>query len=137
MAQSCIPTVLAMLLCDQVITDAESTKKTLVGLFDSVFASQVPVLYAKGFSIFARLSDVEGKYNFRVDVVFLDEDKALGSVTTKEVIAPNRLGFVELIIVVSGIGFEKYGKYEFQLYANDVYVGRTTLIVAKPPQQGG
>ncbi len=136
MAEPGIPTVLAMLLCDQVITDAGSQKKTLVGLFDSVFTPQVPFLYVGGFSIFARLSDAEGKYNFRVDVVFLDDDKPLGSVTTNEVIAPNRLAFVELIMVVAGIGFEKYGKYEFQLYANDVYVGRTTLIVTKPPQQG-
>ena len=37
------PYVVAMLMCDQVITDAESGKKTLVGVFHDVVTPALPV----------------------------------------------------------------------------------------------
>ncbi len=131
-----IPTVLAMLLCDLVITDAESKKKTLVGVFDRIYTPETPFVYPKGFSIYARLSDAEGVYTFKVEIVYLDEDKVIGSASVNDIKAPERLGIVELIMVLPVGAFEKFGTYEFQLYANDVYVGRTTLLVTTPPPKG-
>lgn len=120
-----------MLLCDQVITDAETGKKTLVGVFDAIHPENVPFLYAGGFSVYARLSDAEGKYLFKVEVVYLDEDKALSSIETAVLQAPDRLAFVDLVLRIGGMGFEKFGKYEFQLFANNVYIGRSTITVTQ------
>jgi Family of unknown function (DUF6941) len=131
-----IPTVLAMLLCDLVITDAESKKKTLVGVFERMYTPETPFIYPRGFSIYARLSDAEGHYTFKVETLYLEDDKIVQTSSIHEFNAPERLGVVEIVMVLPVMGFEKLGTYEFQLYANEVYIGRTTLKVMTPPQKG-
>src|SRR4029453_3272240 len=41
------PEVLAMILCDQVITDVDSNKKSLIGLFDQVETVSLPCVIHK------------------------------------------------------------------------------------------
>ncbi len=120
-----------MLLCDQVITDAETGKKTLVGVFDSMRPPTAP-FPAPPFAIYARLSDAEGKYTFRTDIVYLDADEKMGNIQVGEADAPDRLKFVDLIMRIPPGMALKYGTYEFQLYANDVFIGRITMRVERP-----
>jgi hypothetical protein len=134
MADPSIPTVLALLLCDQVITDATSGKKTLVGLFDSMHPPNVP-FPAPPFCIYARLSDAEGKYNFRVDIVHLEQDQKLGGVQVGEATAPDRLRFVDLVMQMPPGLPLTYGTYEFQLFANDVFIGRAIMLVQPPAKK--
>lgn len=121
-----VPTVLAALLCDMIITDAATSKKTLVGIFDSFNLPGLPAQVG-GFSLYARLTDAEGKYTFRVRFVRLEDDKVLAEATTNEIEATERLGFCDLAMRLPPLPLERAGRYEFQLYANDVYIGRTTV----------
>lgn len=120
-----VPSVVAILLCDSVINDAYTSKKTLVGLFQNLVAPNFP-LNAKIW-FFARLTDAQGKYAFRVVFVHLDEDRRLQEYVTPELEAATRLGFVELALEMGGLLLPKPGTYEFQLFANDVYIGRTVM----------
>jgi uncharacterized protein DUF6941 len=133
MSEPPIPTLLAMLLCDQIITEAGTGKKSLIGIFDSIHPSELPVILPAMW-IYARLSDAEGKYVFKAEMMHLEEDKVVGTAETNEVNAVERLGFVDLTLKLPGVPFEKYGKYEFQLYANGIYIGRSTLTVSKAPK---
>ena len=62
------PFPLALLLCDSVIVDERSKKKTLVGVFNRVWAKQFPTTYSP-LTIYARLTDAQGRYDFRIDYV--------------------------------------------------------------------
>ncbi len=128
MTEAAVPSVVAMLLCDNVITDAETKKKVLIGVFDRLNAAHFPAA-AAGFWVYARLTDAEGKYVFRLRFVFLDEDKPVAEARSNELAATDRLAFLELTFHVPVLPLEKPGRYEIQLYANDVYIGRTTMSV--------
>ena len=135
MQEPTVPTVLAMLLCDTIITDAKSQKKTLVGIFDWFTFPKLPAGLG-GFSVYARLTDAEGLYIFKLRFVRLEDDKLLAEAFTDELEAKDRFGFVDLALAVPILAFERAGRYEFQLYANDVYVGRTTVTVrVKEPKE--
>jgi hypothetical protein len=122
-----------MLLCDQIIIEAGSGKKTLVGLFDSMHPPEVPFMLPSMW-VYARLSDAEGSYVFKAEIVHLDEDKIVGTAQTAPITAPHRLGFVDLTLQLQMVPFVKFGKYEFQLHANGIYIGRSTLTVQKGPR---
>ncbi len=121
-----IPTLLAFLICESVITDLETQKKTLVGLFDRVLAANTPV--GMNLGIYAKLVEGRGHYDFRIRMVSL-KDEALvfevpiaGEWTTAE--APFEMG-----INIRGMAIPAFGNYEFQLYSQDVYLGRAVFAV--------
>src|SRR5258706_5073703 len=123
-----VPSVVAILLCDTLIEDARTSKKTLVGLFQNLVVARFPI-NAKLW-LFGRMMDAKGKYVFRVVFVHLDDDMALHEFVTPELEAESMLGFVELALEM-GLTVLKPGTYQFQLFANDVYIGRTVMEALK------
>ena len=53
------PEVLAMIICDTVIEDVESGKKSLIGLFDHVNTSRLPSIVNE-LNVFVSLTDGRG-----------------------------------------------------------------------------
>ena len=123
------PSVLSILICDSIITEAVTNKKTLVGIFDSIKVSQLPVFQRVGF--YFKLTDLSGKYRFTVRIVKLDGEQLLGGLDTNEFEWHDPLSPVHLALNLPPLQFKEFGRYEFQLLANDVYLGRATVNVTK------
>jgi hypothetical protein len=126
-----IPSVLAILICDKIIEEAQTGKKTLVGLFGRLNAAQLPV--ALPFAIYVKLTDGEGDYAFRINISLLDEtsEQLVAQVSTPPQNIPSRLTVAELALNLPPIPFSKFGRHEVQLYANEVYIAHTTLDVVQ------
>src|ERR1700674_1385164 len=71
-----IPTLLAFLICESVIHDAETQKKTLVGVFDRVMTPGVPLQMA-GLGLYAKLVEGSGPYTFKIRMVKLRDESQL------------------------------------------------------------
>src|SRR3990172_6809166 len=130
MSESPIPAIRAILMCDTVIQEAGTGKKTLVGVFDRFVFPNVPAQIG-GFTFFARITDLNGSYSFRIDVVDLREDKKLARIETNEFTHDDPLGSMDLVLPIPPIRFINFGKHEFQLYANNIYLGRCVIDVTK------
>lgn len=122
-----IPSVVAMLVCDQVIAEQGTGKKSLIGVFENIHAPGFPVLQGR-MAVYARLVDAEGKYRFLIRLVKLDGEKIVAELQFETEIA-DRLSAAELPINIANIVLPEAGKYEFQLYANDVFLHRVTMNV--------
>lgn len=117
------PFVVAMLLCEQVITDEESKKKTLVGIFDQVAYPGEPYVFP--ITIYVRLTDAAGTYRVAIEYAHTATDRLIGRVevpTAMEI--PDRLKFHDLVIRMP-VPIDDLGEFELRLYANDAYLGRT------------
>jgi hypothetical protein len=135
-----IPTVVALLVCESVIQDAETRKKTLVGIFDKISSPGAPVVLS-GVGLYAKLVEGNGQYAFRVRLMNtkdLDEASPLAnfevSVNWEKPGQP-----LEFAVNFRGLVFPDFGDYEFQLFADDVYLGRGMIHVeslAMPPGGG-
>lgn len=119
-----IPSLLAMLICDQVIIDQQTKKKSLIGVFDNVNAFVFPA--AINCAVYAKLADAEGEYRFKVRLVNLKDEQLLGEMEVPANVQ-TQTEPADMVIQLMGAVFPAAGKYEVQLYANDVYLGRVTM----------
>jgi len=59
----------------------------------------------------------------------------VGTAETPQQTVPGRLELVDLALNLPPIMLPKMGRYEFQLYANEVYVGRAVLTVVSRKEE--
>jgi hypothetical protein len=134
MSESPVPTTLAMLLCDTVIVDELTKKKSLIGVFEDVNTVALPA--NMNCALYAKIVDAEGNYNFRIRLVSLKNETVITELPGASATIPDRLKAVELAINLVGLQLPEAGKYEFQLFGNDVYLARITMEV-RQLQLGG
>jgi hypothetical protein len=127
-----IPSVLAIVLCDRIIIEQGTGKKTLIGIFNNLNAASFPTVQPVGF--YASLTDLEGHYRFDIRVVRLagDGEELMGGAEA-EFTAHDRLAILEMAVNLPPVPFTAPGRYEFQLFADGVYIGRATLNVQMRP----
>ncbi len=122
-----IPTLLAFLLCETVIHDAETQKKTLVGVFDRMGAFGTPVA-GVNVGVYAKLVEGNGKYALRIRMVNLRDESQVMEINVgadwQKPEAPLEFG-----INMRGLVIPAFGDYEFQLFADDIYLGRAVFKV--------
>ncbi len=131
------PYVLAALLCDSIITEAQTGKKTLVGLFENVFVRSFPAVHQ--LSIYLKITDAQGPYRFRVDYVDIAADHILDSQEIGELTVPDRLQSGDIVVNIA-VPIPTPGPYEFRFYANGFYLSRVAfraIPLADPAQTEG
>jgi len=136
MANAPIPSVVAMLVCDQVIAEQGTNKKSLIGVFEVFNAFGFPTLIPR-IAIYVKLADAFGKYQFKLRLVRLKNESLIAEIGI-EADVKDSAHYSELALNLSNLPFPEPGKYEFQLYAGDVYLHRVTMqaVSAQLPQGG-
>ena len=123
-----VPLLVAALVCDVAVADPVSSKKTLVGIFDRINVGTFPA--RRPMSVYFKIADAEGHYDFEVRYVEVGSGdvlaKAGGSLDV-----PDRLGSHDLYIPFPPLLIRAEGRYEFQIWANSMFLG-STFIDAVP-----
>jgi hypothetical protein len=131
------PIVKAFLVCDHVIHEKETNKKSLIGIFHHIHAERFPCRHGS-LSIYANITEAQGEYTFQLRLVSLKDEKQIGTGTTPPLKIPDRLQTAELDLKLRNIVFPEPGKYEFRLVANDEQIAQKIVSVegARPPEEG-
>jgi hypothetical protein len=115
------PMNLAIIVCDSIIDDRETGKKTLVGIFNRLGAVQFPCQHPS-LAVFVSLTEGQGPYNAQLQCLKANEDKPIlqleGRVEFKDPKAVVELGFT-----IGGMIFPQPGIYEFQFLCDGVPLG--------------
>lgn len=122
-----LPVLLAMLLCERIITDKDTMQKSLIGVFDQANSKSFPM--GRPMTVFARIADAHGNYDFKIEMVHIEDDKVIGEGTLKGEIQ-DRLLTWDLVFNLP-VTIPKEGHYEFRLYADRMYLGRAALNAVK------
>jgi len=112
-----VPVVKAFLVCDQVIHDAQTGKKSLVGVFHELRADRFPAVHPVLW-IYANLTDARGKYSFEIRLVDVARNNVLGKGTPPEIDIPGPLQTTELSAQLRNVALPQPGTYEFHLLSN-------------------
>ena len=74
------PSVQAFLVCDSVIIDSQTGKKSLIGTFTHIWAPRFPCQHNQ-MGIYFCLTDAEGVYEFEFRLACLGQDVIVGNAT--------------------------------------------------------
>lgn len=134
-----VPKTNAMLICDYVITERGTNKKSLIGVFENIGAATFPCTHF-AMSVYIKLTDAQGSYRFRLELIDLQGDAMIGkSEMPEEIRVPSPLVAHELVFNLRGVRFMHAGEYEFRIFANDKIFGQKKFIVEamnqnRPPE---
>jgi len=121
------PYLLAVLLCDSVINEAGTGKKTIVGTFDKLLTPAFPAGYP--FTIYVKFTDAQGSYRLRFEYVNLSTDTVLESRDLPLMKVPDRLEPAELVVNIAA-NIPEPGSYEFRLYIDGAWFCRAPFSAA-------
>jgi len=124
-----VPFLLAVLVCDTGAVEPSSGKKTLVGIFDRVLADKFAT--TRPCTLYFKITDAEGKYIFKIEYAQVSTGAKLAEATSKVLSIEDRLKTTDFILSFPPLSIPDAGQYEFRLYANDMYLGRATIIAEK------
>ena len=123
------PKANAMLICDYVITEEETHKKSLIGIFENIRASKFPCVH-HALSVYIKLTEAKGSYRFRLELIDLTNNEMTGkNEIPSEVFIESPLFTHELVFELRGLKFSHPGEYEFRIFANDKIFGQKTFFV--------
>ncbi len=130
------PSVQAFLVCDNVIVDSQTGKKSLIGTFTHLWAPRFPCQHHQ-MGVYFCLTDAEGDYQFELQLVYLDQDAIVGKATLSPVHIKNRLEIHDFGINIPSLVFPGPGRYEFRLYANGYFITHKDFTVIHQDRPGG
>jgi hypothetical protein len=138
-AQTEQPMAQALVICDQIIEEARTQKKSLIGIFNNVYASTFPVQHPK-MCVYASLTNGRGRVKIELRGVRVgdegSDDKQILSVSgTIEFPDPNQV--VEMVFNLNGVPFERPGLHTFELHCegNLLLEKRFSVAELKQPNQ--
>ena len=127
------PQVLALIVCDQIITDRLTAKQSLIGMFSTVHATRFPASHPH-LCIHVALTSGHGKTDFVIRIVDADDARppiveGRGGVDFKD---PRAVA--NLALQFRGLVFPEPGPYRVQLYSDGELLreARLDLILVKP-----
>jgi hypothetical protein len=131
------PTLVSLLICDQVIDDRLSSKKSAIGLFNTVVVPSLPTRIHQ-MAVMATLTEITGRTPLQLRLM-RDEDNSVLMQTRGHVDAPNPLAMVDLVFAMQGVPVAKAGQYAFELLSEGELLGRRRFQVVvgrpRPPQK--
>jgi len=108
------PSVQAFLVCDQVIEDSVTKKKSLIGLFTHLQAVSFPFQHSQ-MGLYFCLTDAEGTYHFDIDLIYLDTEQVACGATLPNIAIGDCLQISDFGINIPSLVFPAPGRYEFRL----------------------
>ena len=126
------PTLVSFLICDQVIDDKLSNKKSAIGIFNTIIVPKLPTSIHQ-MAILASVTEIVGRIELEIRLV-RDTDNAVLFSGKGHVEAPDPLAIVDLLFAMQGVKIPEAGQYGFEILSEAALLGRRRFQVwVRPP----
>lgn len=128
------PDVLALLVCDQIITDRISGKQSLIGMFSKVHTRGFPAAHPQ-LCVFVALTEGYGETELTIRIVDSDDARPPIVEGKGRVKFHNPRAIANLSLQFHGLTFPRPGEYRVQLWSDGALLreARLELILVKTP----
>ena len=128
------PTGVAIVICDQIIEDKLTGKKSLIGIFNQIATQNFPCRHPQ-VCVFVSLTEGRGQCAARLRIVHDESDHVVAEVNGN-IQFPDVHMVVELNFNMVGLVFPNPGMYSIEFYCDDAIIleRRFTVSHVKPPQ---
>ena len=128
-----IPAGLALIVCDDIIEDKFTGKKTLVGIFSQISAPQFPARHPK-LAIFISFHDAKGDYNSALRIIS-EKSGAVVVETQGELHVKSPLDVLDIHFNFMNIEFPEPGFYNIEFLCSDELVMQRRFAVQEVKPQ--
>jgi hypothetical protein len=126
------PTLVSFLICDQVIDDKLSNKKSAIGIFNTIIVPKVPAVIHQ-MAILVSVTEIAGRVELEIRLV-RDTDNVVLFSGKGNVEAPDPLAIVDLLFAMQGLKIPEAGQYAFEILSGAALLGRRRFQVwVRPP----
>ena len=129
------PSVQAFLVCDCVIEDSLTKKKSLIGLFTHLQSVAFPFQHHQ-LGLYFCITDAEGTYHVEIDLMFVNTDQLVCRASLPDIAIGDRLQISDFGINIPALLFPAPGRYEFRLRMNGRMIAQKdfhVVQVSAPP----
>jgi hypothetical protein len=126
-----VPVLIAALVSDVAVSDRSTGKISLIGIFDRIFVGKFPT--ERPLSLYMKLTDAEGHYEIDIKYIQLKTSKVLAGLKG-EFDFRDRLASSDLHISFPPLPIPEEGRYEFQIWANSVFLGSAFIDAVESPK---
>ena len=123
----------AIVICDQIITEVGTNKKSLIGVFNSIAGNAFPVQHPR-LCVYCAMSNGRGHGTLQLKCIRVEDSSEVARVSGNvNFLDPNAV--VELVFNFLNIPFERPGLYTFELGCEGEYLmeKRFTVLQLQPP----
>ena len=130
------PSGLAIVVCDQIIEDKLTGKKSLIGIFNQIATNSFPCRHSR-MGVFVSLTEGRGSCAARLRVAHEEKGDVVAEVKG-QIQFPDIHTVVELNFDMVGLLFPHPGLYSIEFYCDDALVleRRFNVTQVKQPPQG-
>jgi len=136
MTDSPTPSIQAFLVCDSVIEDSLTKKKSLIGLFTHLQAMTFPFQHHQ-LGLYFCMTDAEGTYRVEIDLMFVNTDQLVCRASLPDIVIGDRLQISDFGINIPALLFPAPGRYEFRLRMNGRMIAQKDFHVIQVPAPPG
>ncbi|GIW54291.1 MAG: hypothetical protein KatS3mg082_0695 [Nitrospiraceae bacterium] len=126
------PSVQAFLVCDTVIEDSLTKKKSLIGIFTHLQALAFPFQHHQ-MGLYFCLTDAAGTYHFDIELVYLNTEQLVCRAALPNVYIADRLQISDFGINIPSLVFPAPGRYEFRLLMESHLIAQKDFNVIQMP----
>ncbi len=126
------PSIQAFLVCDSVIEDSLTKKKSLIGIFTHLQAVTFPFQHHQ-VGLYFCLTDAEGTYHLEIDLVYVNTDQLVCRASLPDIAIQDRLQIADFGINLPALLFPAPGRYEFRLRMNSRVIAQKDFHVIQLP----
>jgi hypothetical protein len=128
------PTGLAIMVCDQIIEDKLTHKKSLIGIFNNISSPTFPCRHPQ-LCVFVSLTEGKGAYTARLRIINEETAESVADMNG-QIQFPDIHAAVDLNFNLVGLNFPTPGLYSIEFYCDDALVleRRFHLTQIKPQQ---
>ncbi|MHC4063021.1 MAG: DUF6941 family protein [Planctomycetota bacterium] len=135
-----VPDVLALIVCDQIITDRVTGKQSLIGMFSTIHSRRYPAAHPQ-LCVYVALTDGRGRTPLTIRIVDAEEARKPLVQGQGVVEFKNPRAIANLALQFHGLTFPEPGEYRVQLWCKDTLLREARLMLLKaksppPPSPG-
>lgn len=111
-----VPDVIALLVCDQIITDRLTGKQSLIGMFSNIHTRGFPATHPQ-LCVFVALTDGHGETDLTIRIVDSNESRPPVVEGRGKVVFKDPRAIANLSLQFHGLTFPAPGEYRVQIFA--------------------
>ncbi len=130
------PDVLALIVCDQIITDRLTGKQSLIGMFSRVHVRGFPATHPQ-LCVYVALTEGHGETEFTLRIADANDERPPIVEGKGKVVFKNPRAIANLVLQFHGLTFPEPGEYRVQLHSGGELLreARLELVKVQPRQR--